>query len=995
MSAEMLKFVSSCQQLTSSLFSFLRWHRVMPQLYTTAHDSISEYTEEIKAEQVRLLFEQLPTVLIAHMVNISITVAVLWNEVSPSLLLAWGGACGVVVVCRYWLLRAYQGGNIAMAEAPYWGRLFLVGSGSAGVTLGLAGFLLFPERSAPHQAFIGFLLAGMSASGMAAFSAVRECYLVFLIPTMLPFAFRLMVQGDSVAMTMSLMCLVFMALMWQASSRVYASLTKLLSLSHENFVLLGELDYANQGLRLSNEALTGQVLEKRHVEEALRDSEKTYRTLVETTHTGYLMLDLAGFVIDANEEYLRLTGYSTLDDILGRSVVEWTAPNDIERNAMEIENCIRLGYIRNLEIDYIDLSGRITPVEINATLVKTERGLHVLCLCRNITQRRRAEHRHQLLNALLSLPVEGHSLQQMSERALDLILESVQSEEVGRGAVVLVDFERPIPHLTASRDFPPAFVAPCIEEISWVAGEGVLDHGTSWYGECQCIKNAGNSHGYYRFYLMSQERILGLLVLRIAHEQLLENQELDFIRSICQTFGGIVDRKRAEARIERLAYYDTLTGLPNRRLLEDRLKQAIAQADRHQEQLAVIFLDLDRFKAVNDALGHTSGDILLKVAGTRLASCVRSSDTVARLGGDEFLVVLSDMIGDPVQAAAAVAEKIAKSLSLPFQIEGHNLFITTSLGIALHPSDGGNPADLIKNADTAMYHAKEQGRNNFQFFADHMNASIVTRLRLEQELREAFESGQFELHYQPQVDIASGRIVGAEALLRWRHPERGVVSPVEFIPVAEETGLILPLGEWVLRTACSQMAEWSTPGHSCVGLRHMSVNVSPRQFQQPGFVEAVEKVLRESGLKPNVLELEVTEASLMQNTPSTLATLDHLMMLGVRLVIDDFGIGYSCLAYLKRFPLDGLKIDASFVRDLASDPNDAALTEAIIAMAHRLELKVIAEGVETQAQLAFLREQGCDEFQGFLESPALPAERFAALFAVRSGGGARAGAGVV
>ena len=946
---------------------------------------MSEHTQEIKAEQIRLLYEQLPSALVAHGVVIAAVLAVLWGQAPPAWLLAWGAASGSVALSRYGLLRAYNQANANSAEAAHWGRLFLIGAGLAGAGFGAAGLWLFPQGSPAHQAFLGFVLAGMAAGGMAALSPLRVCFLAFLLPAVLPFALRLLAEGGPASAAMGWLCLLFVALMWKMSERLYESVTKLLRLSYDNIALLNDLDYANHGLKLANEALTGQVLEKRHVEEALRASEKTYRTLVETTNTGYMMLDLTGTVIEANEEYLRLTGYATLEEIIGRSVVEWTAPDDIERNAEEIEKCIRLGYLRNLEIDYMDMSGNITPVEINANLVKTELGLHMLCLCRDITQRKRAEHRQRLLNALLSLPIEGYSLQQMSERALDLILDSVRPAAPGSGAIFLEEFDRPYPLLAAARDLPPALIAASMDTISQSLGLGGAAGGP-WHEECALAgAPAAGGEAYHRFHLMAQEEILGVLMMRLPRSQVHEPQELDFIRSICQTFAGIIDRKRAEARIERLAYYDTLTGLPNRRLLEDRLKQAIAQADRHQEQLAVIFLDLDRFKAVNDALGHTCGDLLLNEAGRRIANCVRSSDTVARLGGDEFLIVLSDMQGDALQAAAGVASHIAYSLSQPFMIEGHNLFITTSLGIALHPFDGDNPTDLIKNADTAMYHAKEQGRNNFQFFADYMNASILARLKLEQELREAFEAGQFQLHYQPQVDIASGRIVGAEALIRWQHPRRGMVSPAEFIPIAEETGLILPLGEWVLWTACLQMAQWTLAGPAFTGFKHLSVNVSPRQFKQSNFVQVVEKVLRESGLEPRYLELEVTEASLMQNTESTLAMLDHLMKLGIRLVIDDFGIGYSCLAYLKRFPLNGLKIDASFVRDLATDPNDAALTEAIIAMGHRLELKVIAEGVETEAQLDFLRAQGCDEFQGYLESKALPADQFEQHIAWRNG----------
>jgi len=436
----------------------------------------------------------------------------------------------------------------------------------------------------------------------------------------------------------------------------------------------------------------------------------------------------------------------------------------------------------------------------------------------------------------------------------------------------------------------------------------------------------------------------------------------------------ITARKHAEARLVYLANYDTLTDLPNRVLLGQRLNKAIAEAEHIERLVAVLFIDLDRFKVINDTLGHDSGDELLKVVARRLSEAVRPGDTVARYGGDEFVIVLANV--GHIDDVTRVVNKILGRLSPPTTIGGRELFVTPSIGITLYPFDDNTSDELLRNADSAMFDAKDQGGNCFRFYTAEMNARAERRLTLESGLRRALERGELLLHYQPQVDIASGEIVGAEALIRWQHPDWGLVSPAEFIPLAEETGLILPIGEWVLTEACKQARLWHEAGHTSL---RIAVNLSGRQLSQKNLVEIVANTLSICAVARGMLELEITESLLMQDLDRIAGTLDALVALGVTVSMDDFGIGYSSLSYLKRLPIDVLKIDQSFVRDITNDPDDAAIVQAIIAMAHSLGIKVMAEGVETAEQLAFLRQHHCDGMQGYYFSRPVIPEQFIKL----------------
>ncbi|MEN6585950.1 MAG: EAL domain-containing protein [Sulfuricella sp.] len=439
-------------------------------------------------------------------------------------------------------------------------------------------------------------------------------------------------------------------------------------------------------------------------------------------------------------------------------------------------------------------------------------------------------------------------------------------------------------------------------------------------------------------------------------------------------FSDITERKAAESHVRHLAHHDALTDLPNRILFVERLNHAIVHAHRVEQKVAVMFLDLDRFKRINDTLGHTMGDRLLQTVGQRLAACMREDDTVARMGGDEFTVLIENVI-DP-GSLPTLAQKIIAELSRPVVLDGHELVVTTSIGISVYPDDSDQADALVKHADAAMYLAKEKGRNNFQFFTSEMNAHAFERMTMETWLRKALERQEFALHYQPQVDIGSHRIVGMEALLRWNQPDVGMIPPAQFIPVAEDTGLIVPIGEWVLLEACTQNQAWQDEGLPPL---RVAVNMSGRQFRQKNLVEVISSILTKTGLKAEYLELEITESIAMVNADETVTKLHALKAMGIRISMDDFGTGHSSLSYLKQFPIDTLKIDKSFVQDLTRDSTDNTIAAAIATMARGLKMKIITEGVETEEQLTCLKGMQQGDVQGYYFSHPLPPDEFAAL----------------
>jgi diguanylate cyclase (GGDEF)-like protein/PAS domain S-box-containing protein len=599
-----------------------------------------------------------------------------------------------------------------------------------------------------------------------------------------------------------------------------------------------------------------------------------------------------------------------------------------------------------IETSYRRKNGKTFPVEVVLHGFRSEERDMLVAVARDISQRKRAEESLRL-----------------AQRAL---------EATGNG-IVITDPRQP--------DNPIVYVNPAFERITGYSQEEVLGRNCRFlHGEehdqpgtrqlRQTIAAGQEARVVVRNYRKDGAPFWNeLLVAPVRTED-------GSISHFVGVQNDVTEQKRAEENLLHLATHDSLTGLPNRSLLQDRLCQALNHALRTGRQAAVLFIDVDRFKNINDSLGHSVGDLLISAVAQRLRGAVRKMDTVARVGGDEFVVVLTDVSRD--SDIVQILPNLIGTIAEPIPVDGHVLQVTASIGISVHPRDGTDVTTLLKNADTAMYRAKDAGRNTFRFYAPEMNADAVDRLRLESDLRKAVSNNELLIHYQPQVEFESGRIVAAEALVRWRHPKKGLVSPGDFIPLAEETGLIVSIGEWVLNHVCAQVRAWRDAGGDHPKI---AVNLSPRQFHQANLLDMIQQTLREHDLPAEMIELEITESTLMYNPEEASNLLGELNRRGFRLSVDDFGTGYSSLAYLKRFPLHALKIDRSFVQDIETNRDSAAIAAAVISLAHSLGLKVVAEGVETVNQMEFLRGLMCDIAQGYLHGRPMPAEELMAMLA--------------
>jgi diguanylate cyclase (GGDEF)-like protein/PAS domain S-box-containing protein len=699
------------------------------------------------------------------------------------------------------------------------------------------------------------------------------------------------------------------------------------------------------------------VMERKTARGALQSSEERFRAMSDASPLGIFVSDAEGSCIYTNAAYHAISGLK-LEETLGTNWSMAIHPEDRERVLAEWRVAARDQAPFQTEFRFLQKDERIVWTRVNsAAMLDGKKWFGLVQTVEDITERKAAE---------FTVRVAEENLFMEKERA-QVTLNSIGDAVLTTDTLGNVTYLNLVAEAMTGWAHDEALGRPITEVFHIVDGTTRLAAANPMLraiGENMAVGLATNS----------------VLIRRDGSESAIEDSAAPIHNRDGQVTGAVivfhdVSESRAMAlEMAHLAQHDFLTGLPNRLLLTERFSHAIGLAQRHKKQVGLLFLDLDNFKHINDSLGHAVGDLLLQSVANRLVECVRTTDTVCRQGGDEFVILLAE-IGQP-QDAAHVAETLRAALDMPHLIDGHELHISLSIGISVYPDDGTHVDTLMQNADTAMYHAKASGRNNYQFFRADMNTRAVRRLFVESSLRRALKRGEFLLHYQPKIDLASGAMTGAEALLRWQDPDLGLVMPAQFVPIAEDNGLIVPVGRWVLREACRQIQAWLDAGLPAVPV---SVNISAAEFRHEGFLEGVAQILKETGLAPHYLELELTESILMHDVESSASVLEALKAMGVQLAIDDFGTGYSSLSYLKRFPIDTLKIDQSFVRDIATDADDATIVAAVIGMGRNLKQRVIAEGVETQEQLEFLQARHCDEGQGFHFSHPVSAGDFARL----------------
>lgn len=677
--------------------------------------------------------------------------------------------------------------------------------------------------------------------------------------------------------------------------------------------------------------ITARVL----TEQALKESEDRWRSVTYYSPDHIIMIDPEGTILFINHTVPDLTPEQVVGTPITRNLPEKFKP--IAQACYQ--RVIESGLPDRYDTDYCDAEGNCRYFEAHVGPVKDQNQVTALIVsARDITERKKAE---------------------IGLRQLAAVVENTAE------AVIVADADRKI--VAINRAFT---------EITGYSEEEVLGknprllqsekHDINFYNTMwAAIESAGMWQGEVWDRRKNGEIFPAWSTISAVHDS--DGNLINYV----SVFSDISTIKNSQEQLAFLAHHDPLTNLPNRQLLNDRLEHALQRAQREDQQVAVFFLDLDRFKNINDSLGHPVGDTVLKSVAERITTLVRKEDTVARLGGDEFIVLIEEV--NEALDVAQLAQKIMQAFSVPFTVKDHELHLTVSIGISLYPQDGEDGNTLIRNADAAMYRAKEEGRNDYQFYTTAMTAAVFERLTLETALRRALARNEFVLYYQPQYSLKTGKLIGVEALIRWQHPDMGLITPARFIPLAEECGLIEPIGEWVLRNACLQMQQWLDAG---LIFQRIAVNVSGLQFQRHDLAATISQALNESRLQPNCLELEITEGYIMQKAELAIKVLDKIKQLGVSISVDDFGTGYSSLSYLKRLPLDKLKIDKSFVRDIPGDPNDEAITRAIVALGQTLQLSVIAEGIETEAQLLFLKAIGCDEGQGYYYGDPLPADEF-------------------
>ena len=909
----------------------------------------------LRAAQLDVLYDQTRVTLTASLVAALFLVFIFWPVAQHYVLVSWFLLLLTVSGARAFSVIAYLRSDNRQERTAFWLGVHRLGLAISGGIWGASILLLPPEGSQFYTGVALLWICGLIAGSVAALSVMISAYFIFALSALIPGTLFLLLSDEPGNWIISGALLMYLGFLSLNAWRMHKTLITGLHLQIENRELVtylerekGRVEKLNNLLEervdMRTRELEAQVSEHQRVEQALRESEQRFQLAMLGANDGLWDWDLETNSVYFSPRWKSMLGYEEQE--IENRLEEWEKlahPDDLEQAMKDIRDNIegrtpeyvnvhRLRH-KNGEYRWILDRGRAIR-DANGKAYRMV-GTHV-----DITERKDNEDKLRQAAALFEntaecvLVVDSNAIITAVNPAFIETTAYTQEEITGQSLAVLY------PESQQSRMFAEVW-------------ENVLAGGR-WQGEIWGRRSDGTLFPQW------------LTISGVTDE---DNE----VSSYVVVFSDITSIKDSQAQLELLAHHDSLTGLPNRALFNERLHHALQRAQREKTGVAVLFVDLDRFKNINDSLGHTAGDQLLERVAKRLTKAVRDEDTIARLGGDEFTILLEDVDSPP--AAGAVARKVLETIARRLDLQGHEFHISGSIGISLYPEDGEDVTTLLKNADNAMYRAKEKGRNNYQFYTSELTAAAFERFEMESSIRQALRKGEFELYYQMQMSVRGEQVVGAEALVRWRHPQLGLIAPSRFIPLAEETGLIVELGEWVLRSACRQAVQWQNSGLPQIRL---AVNISTVQITRGGLAETVSRILEETGLEPQRLELELTEGMVMQQTSPTMRTLNELREMGVTLAVDDFGAGYSSLSYLKRLPIQRLKIDQSFVHDITSSSNDKAITRAIIVLAKSLQMTAIAEGVENAAQLEILRSEGCEEVQGWLYGEPEPAAEFAA-----------------
>lgn len=949
----------------------------------------------IHAAEVKHLYQLSRAAYPGTLINAAIVCVALWGVVNQAAIIAWGIAIVVVTGCRYALYREYSSRRVRPVEGRRWGHYFAVGAACSGAMWGVLGSALYPAQSLPYQFLVIFVIGGMLTAAMVVLSPVPRAYFAFVLAAWLPVTVTVLLQGTPLHQQMAVLMALFLVVLLSTGPAVARAMRESLRAQFENNELLRELYEAHGAAREANRRLNEQNLVQRRTAEELRATTHKLQALVESSPLAILVLDREGRIQKWNREAERMFGWREAE-LIGQPVPY--LPAELADEERGFRNAILAGRMPALtETARLRRDGTRITVDYSSAALFDSAGevTGYVAMIGDATERKRAEQQQSLQTSVTVLLAESQTVEEALPQVIRTLCETLgwvygARWIVDRASSSLISMEHwcvedPAVQAFATmssrrRDVPGQYAG--LLRRTWSTGA------TVWLADVEkeatlARRDAALAAGLrsaLALPIVVDDEFYGVLEFFGREPRPLDAHVMALAQNVSSQIGQFIARRQAENDLKFVASHDALTGLLNRTMFMQRVQQAIAQAQRHERTLAVLFVDLDGFKSVNDTLGHDAGDALLVELAQRLRSSLREGDTVGRMGGDEFVVLIEEYAEDA--QLVEVAKKLLETVAQPFHLREQSRQVTASIGIAMFGADGRDAQALLRHADLAMYRAKQSGKNQFRFFAADLDSAVAGCVGMEESLRRGIERGELLLYLQPKLAVADERVIGVEALVRWRHPSQGIINPAEFLRLAEDAGLMSAIGDWQLQAVAAQLRAWRGTGMPPI---RIAINLLAPQLLQDGLLHRLREMMQEAELDASRIELEINEALLLQHEARGERLLPQLKQAGMRLIADDFGTGQASLGLLRRFSFDGVKVDRALVEPLPGSPSSAAATRAVIGMARSLGLEATADGVDTREQYEFLRDLLCDAVQGDYFCAAGPADEISRIL-VQSGG---------